>query len=83
VSYADDCTRVYTRRGASAHLIPPADPDLSTAVVLCPLRLKLGESWLGTGSQDERDHAASLPVCKWCASEAAADDARRARVRQP
>jgi hypothetical protein len=58
-------TRVYRRRGGVAHL-----RDEQAGLILCPAwRYTEGgweESWLGTGSQDEYEKAASLRLCLRC-----------------
>lgn len=53
--------RVYMRRGHVAHL--KALGDLS---VLCAKWHQPAHWWLGTGSQEEIDHAAAMPLCKSC-----------------
>jgi hypothetical protein len=61
-----DLPHVYTRAGRRAHLLAPSqspnDPDIPAFCRIWPER----DGWLGTGSQDEWEKAASLPVCKDC-----------------
>lgn len=73
--FADECTRVYTRRGNVAHLLSPASTMIN-GVVLCPAGPQDwgGIGWLGTGSQREYERAVLLPTCKRCARVAAAED---------
>ena len=67
MSFADDCTRVYSRHGKMAHLLRPgAGPSFGYPAALCRRQPRLFRSWLGTGSQDEYDQAASLPTCGKC-----------------
>jgi hypothetical protein len=50
-------TRVYLRRARVAHL----------REALCPALDRAGyDSWLGTGSQPEYEHAVRLPLCSRC-----------------
>ena len=55
-------TLIYSRHGTVAHVKDFGGLNNP----MCPLRLFWYE-WLGTGSQDEYDKAASLPLCKRCA----------------
>ena len=67
MSYAGECPRVYTPRGRMAHLLRPGDqPSAGRAPALCLRYPRPGASWLGTGSQDEYDKAAALPLCGKC-----------------
>jgi hypothetical protein len=51
-------TRVYLPRGHKAHL---------KEVLSCPVNQDHGdEDFIGTGSQDEYDRAARMPLCLWC-----------------
>jgi hypothetical protein len=52
-----EITRVYTREGRIAHL-------RLNDVVLCPFGIG---ATLGAGSDEEREYAAVLPLCKFCA----------------
>ena len=71
MSYFGDCTRVYLRRGAMAHLLSPNDSANSgCATALCRLQPRWGTYWYGTGSQYEYEIAARLPLCPRCAREA-------------
>lgn len=73
MSYADDCTRVYSRTGAKAHLLTPlASPNAGYPAALCGLSPQWFESWYGTGTQAEHEKAESLPLCKRCEQKAAA-----------
>lgn len=74
MSFADECTRVYTRRGHSAHLLAP-EGTLRTGV-LCGMA-KRATAWLGTGSDKERAKAASLPPCEECEYQAWTEDEYR------
>lgn len=55
--------RVYGKTGRFAHLVPLGEEPSGYVIVMCRLG---GRQWLGTGSQDEYDRAASLPVCGQC-----------------
>jgi hypothetical protein len=67
VSYLGDCARVYGPHGKLAHLLSPADsPNSGYPGALCGVRRPLFASWLGTGSQGEREKAAGLPLCSRC-----------------
>lgn len=61
-------TRVYTERGREAHL----RHEDGGGDIACrgPLSREDGQDdrWLGTGSQDEYDHAAAMPLCTGCFS---------------
>jgi hypothetical protein len=57
-----DYARLYAPRGKLAHLSPP----WARGDVLCRDDPRALEDWLGTGSQDEYDRAASLPLCGRC-----------------
>jgi hypothetical protein len=73
VSYADECTRVYTRTGAKAHLLPPlTSPNAGYPVALCGRQPEFSDSWRGTGTQAEHERAAELPLCSRCEQKAAA-----------
>lgn len=61
-------TRVYRPKGAYAHLVPEGQDPSGYLIVMCRLG---GKGWLGTGSQAEYEHAASLPVCGGCERQAA------------
>jgi hypothetical protein len=74
-AYVDQCTRVYTRTGFSAHLLRPHySPDGPIDEALCGL-LPDADGWRGTGTQDEHERAGSLPVCRHCAKAAATEAA--------
>jgi hypothetical protein len=69
------CTRVYTATGLSAHLLRPHySPNGPMDEALCGL-LPDADGWLGTGTQDEHDHAASLRLCRICVNAAPAETA--------
>ena len=64
--YGAQCTRVYTRTGKRAHLLSPlASPNMHGAA-LCGTGPEWFTTWHGTGSQQETELAASLPLCKYC-----------------
>jgi len=67
MSYLEECTRVYVPRGRVAHLIRPGDAAglMLPGASLCGHGGRCG--WLGTGSQDEHEAAARLPLCSRCA----------------
>lgn len=69
VSLADECTRIYVPTGKVAHL---RTPWASHGQPLCPA--DPAWAWRGTGSQEEYEHAATLPLCKRCAAMAEASD---------
>lgn len=72
--YAGQCTRVYTRTGGVAHLMSPVT-SIRNGSVLCDRVLpEWFTDWHGTGSQDEADRAAALPVCRYCADQARRED---------
>lgn len=53
--------RAYTKSGRVAHLLGP------DGYALCPSMSAWGGSvWLGSGSDEEREHLASLPACRGC-----------------
>jgi hypothetical protein len=67
VSYFGDVTRVYTRTGTKAHLLPPStSPNDSYGTALCGRGPEFFETWRGTGSQTEIETVAALPLCKHC-----------------
>lgn len=70
MSFADGCTRAYARHGTMAHLLEPGDQASAGSVALCGSHAP----WLGTGSQDEYEKAAALPLCGRCARKAADRD---------
>lgn len=72
--FADECTRVYSRRGHSAHLLAP-EGTMRTGV-LCGAAKRVSV-WLGTGSDEERAKAASLWPCGECEYEAWTEDEYR------
>lgn len=59
-----DYRRVYLPSGRRAHLSPP----FSARSGLCAIAPEWPADWLGTGSQDEYDRAAALPLCRRCQS---------------
>lgn len=76
MSYADECTRVYSRTGERAHLLTPlTSPNAGYPVALCGRQPDLCDSWRGTGSQSEHERAAGLPLCARCARSAQARNA--------
>jgi hypothetical protein len=78
MTFASDCTRVYTRYGRFAHLRSTTHGVLHLGMPQDP------DGWLGTGSQDEYDAAAVLPLCKVCEATAASlDPAPRNRAAEP
>lgn len=65
---AEDQTRVFLRKGRVAHLLPYGwSPNGGYAISLCGRQPDLFDYWFGTGTQEEHDEAASLPLCKGCA----------------
>jgi len=80
--FAGQCTRVYTRRGRSAHLMAPTGTMRPQGIVLCPVRPRWPDEWLGTGNQDEHDRAAALPLCVPCMWRARAEDDYRTEPSQ-
>ena len=56
----------YGPRARAAHLLSSRSV-MNFAV--CGVYAGTSAGWLGTGSQDERDHAAALPLCEDCAKE--------------
>lgn len=78
-TYAEECTRVYTWTGRAAHLMPLYEYSIPLGRALCPVLPSWPDEWRGTGSQEEYDLAASLPLCKRCGLAAADEDSRRAR----
>jgi len=61
-----DCTRVYNPRArvACAHLLPSCSA-ITWSVAMCGV-FPPQAGWYGTGTQDEWDHAAVLPLCTVC-----------------
>jgi hypothetical protein len=55
-------TLIYTASGRVAHVKSAIHPG-----ALCPA-MREWTDWLGTGSDEERDRAASLPSCPRCAA---------------
>ena len=53
--------RAYTRSGRVAHLLGPDGHALCPPMSEWP-----AEVWLGTGSAEETERAAALPVCVGC-----------------
>lgn len=62
---SEERQRVYMRAGHAAHLLPwSADPNYSVPAI-CG-RLPFWTAWMGTGSQNEYEKAAALPLCLDC-----------------
>jgi hypothetical protein len=61
----DERDRFYLPRGTVAHYLADYLGQRSGRS-LCGISVWLSENWLGTGSQREYEHAASLPLCKRC-----------------
>jgi hypothetical protein len=61
-------TRVYLRSGRVAHLLDESSsPNVGTDEALCGIWAGFGSAvWLGTGTQDEHERAAELPLCSRC-----------------
>lgn len=59
----DQYERMYLRRGRRAHLISPS--FYGQRVAVCG-RYPWPEEFRGTGTQDEYDRAAALPLCSLC-----------------
>lgn len=61
-------TRVFLSRGRVAHLLDESrSPNVGTDEALCGAWAGLGQAvWLGTGTQDEHERAAELPLCLRC-----------------
>lgn len=70
LSYAwlPEAVRLYSRRGRTAHLRPPGAVAANwSSGVECGAWPDGGRSgWLGTGSDEEREHAKSLKLCRKC-----------------
>jgi hypothetical protein len=62
-------TRVYRAGGRVAHL-RPEDLQYPAAPVCQDPRYDRDGEWLGTGTQEEYERAASLPLCQRCAAAA-------------
>lgn len=78
--YADQCTRVYTRTGKKAHLLPLLSSPNAHVTALCGILPEWFEAWRGTGSQAETEHVASLPTCRYCMKRVRAADEADARI---
>lgn len=64
----DQPERRYTRGGGRAHLLA-FGTDLNNfpyTPAYCGMEPTWPDKWLGSGTQDEYDRAAELPVCKNC-----------------
>lgn len=60
-------TYVYLPRGVVTHVLAPGgDPNIGYSWSGCEKQPKLGEQWWGTGSQEEMEKAARMPVCGEC-----------------
>jgi hypothetical protein len=59
--------RAYLPRGKRAHLLRYGDSANGSNAALCGLSPAFGDTWRGTGTQDEYERAAELPVCVPCA----------------
>lgn len=81
--YADLCARVYTRTGRKAHLLAPMMPPNTRGSALCGTGPEWFEAWRGSGSQDETEHVASLPLCRYCEKHATAQDEAGRRIAGP
>jgi len=66
-----DYERRYAPTGKVAHLLRPHYYGDHVSTVLCGLWAWHASWWRGTGSQDEYERAAALPVCKNCERKAA------------
>ena len=78
--YAAQCPRAYTRTGKTAHLLLPFQSLNFYAAALCGTGPEYSEAWRGSGTQQEIETLASLPLCKRCEKQARAADAGYARV---
>lgn len=64
-----DHQRVYLRESHKVHLLHPSESvNIGYPLALCKLQPQLGDSWRGTGSQNEINRARSLPLCRKCAA---------------
>lgn len=79
--FADRCTRVYTWKGRTAHLLAPGEA-ITAGHTMCPVLPSWPDAWRGTGSQAETELAARLPTCKRCEARAAAEDGYYAEASQ-
>lgn len=61
----EDYTRVYTEGGGRAHLLDPLLSPNQPNSALCG-HTPFMTLWHGTGSQDEHERAADLPLCSPC-----------------
>ena len=55
----------YLPRGRVQHAL--VDDDANATQARCGIEVFYLSQWYGTGSQDEYDHAATLPKCQRCA----------------
>lgn len=66
-----ELTRVYQNpKSPRAHLLGELQSPNSFDRALCGLEPEWPNLWMGTGSQDEIEHAEDLDVCGRCAAEA-------------
>lgn len=62
-----DCTLVYLGTANVAHVLPPGQsPNEGPGRAACNRTPDWLVPWMGTGSQDEYDRAATLPLCVSC-----------------
>lgn len=59
-------TRVYTPGGITAHLLDELLSPNKLNAVICGRMPMFPDLWHGTGSQDEEERAADLPLCRSC-----------------
>jgi hypothetical protein len=78
--YADQCPRAYTRTGKTAHLLLPFASLNTYGTALCGVGPEYFDAWRGSGSQQEIEILASLPLCKRCETQARREDGGDARV---
>ena len=66
--------RRYTQQGRMAHLLDPVDlaRNGATPTALCERWQWSASGWWGSGSQDEIERAAVLPLCTGCGRVSAA-----------
>lgn len=77
--YAEQCPRAYTRTGKTAHLLAPMQSLNDRRPALCGVAPAWFDAWRGSGSQDETETLASLPLCRRCETLASAADAKYAQ----
>jgi hypothetical protein len=64
--------RRYTWGGRVAHVLWVGRTMQPYAAALCGRQPQLFDAWRGSGSQDEEDKAAAMPLCRICAEVLAA-----------